>query len=90
MPSARPEEAAIEAWFANQGWEPFDFQRKAWSAYRQGYSGIVNAPTGSGKTYSMFMALAEAFMRKHPKDYQQKERQGLIAIWITPFESAGG
>ena len=40
-------------WFRREGWEPFPFQLKAWEYYLDGYSGLVNAPTGTGKTYSL-------------------------------------
>jgi ATP-dependent Lhr-like helicase len=36
---------------------PFKFQTDAWQYYAEGYSGLVNAPTGFGKTYSMFLAV---------------------------------
>jgi ATP-dependent Lhr-like helicase len=38
-----------ENWFAARQWKPFPFQREAWQAYLEGKSGVVNAPTGSGK-----------------------------------------
>ncbi|MBC7836020.1 MAG: hypothetical protein H7Y88_13115, partial [Phycisphaerales bacterium] len=47
--------ARIEAWFASRGWTPFPFQREAWAAYRDGRSGLINAPTGVGKSYAAFM-----------------------------------
>ncbi|MCB0550976.1 MAG: hypothetical protein KDD19_25625, partial [Phaeodactylibacter sp.] len=44
-------------WFEQQGWKPFPFQLEAWQHYLDGYSGLVNAPTGTGKTYSLAMAI---------------------------------
>ncbi|MCI0677302.1 MAG: DEAD/DEAH box helicase [Phycisphaerales bacterium] len=50
----------IEQWFARNGWTPFDFQRETWAAYRRGESGLVHAPTGTGKTYAVWLGpLAE-------------------------------
>lgn len=46
--------ARVETYFASRGWSPFAFQREAWSAYVDGRSGLVHAPTGSGKTWSVF------------------------------------
>ncbi|MCC5810148.1 MAG: hypothetical protein JJU06_07225 [Ectothiorhodospiraceae bacterium] len=40
----------IESWFREHGWRPFDFQRQAWQAYLDGESGLIHAPTGTGKT----------------------------------------
>ena len=69
-------------WFENKGWEPFAFQREAWAAYQQGFSGLVNAPTGSGKTYSLLLPiLLEGMARPAAK------KAGPLAIWITPIRA---
>lgn len=69
-------------WFENKGWEPFAFQREAWAAYQQGFSGLVNAPTGSGKTYSLLLPiLLEGMARPATK------KAGPMAIWITPIRA---
>ncbi len=71
-----------ENWFKTQGWCPFDFQREAWQAYAVGFSGMVNAPTGSGKTYSLLIPiLLESFSVGKAK--------GPKAIWITPIRALG-
>ena len=72
----------IYEWFEKQEWKPFPFQIETWNAYLDGWNGIVNAPTGSGKTYAMFMPIvAEALAG--PKN-QSKE---LKAIWVTPIRA---
>ena len=72
------------AWFEQKGWKPFDFQISTWKHYLSGYHGIVNAPTGSGKTYSLFIAiLLEHLIHKG----SGKLPQGLQAIWITPIRA---
>ncbi len=68
-----------ESWFLSQGWEPFLFQKEAWSAYHNGKSGLVNAPTGSGKTYSLLLPMLESGLSAPPR--------GLRAIWITPIRA---
>jgi ATP-dependent Lhr-like helicase len=73
-------------WFNKAGWTPFDFQLEAWGAYLKGYHGLVNAPTGSGKTYSLLVAMAIEFINNHP-DYRTKKDTGLLAIWITPIRA---
>jgi len=75
-----------EKWFAERGWTPFPFQLEAWRSYLLGYSGVVNAPTGSGKTYSLLVAIALEFMARHP-NYRSRKKNGLIAIWITPIRA---
>ncbi len=47
--------------FQRRGWTPFEFQRRAWEAYLAGRSGLVHAPTGMGKTLSVWLGpVAEA------------------------------
>lgn len=75
-----------EDWFAAQQWKPFPFQREAWQAYLEGKSGLVNAPTGSGKTYSLLMPILLEFIRDNP-DFKKKKNNGLQAIWITPIRA---
>jgi ATP-dependent Lhr-like helicase len=73
-------------WFEARGWKPFPFQVEAWQAYLDGYSGLVNAPTGSGKTYSLLMPVMLEFIRNNP-DYKKQKNNGLQAIWITPIRA---
>src|SRR5687768_8893644 len=73
-------------WFSERGWEPFRFQLDAWRAYLDGDSGLINAPTGSGKTYSLMVGIALEFIRAHP-DYRAKKNSGLQVIWVTPIRA---
>jgi ATP-dependent Lhr-like helicase len=73
-------------WFTERGWKPFPFQIDAWKAYLNGQNGLVNAPTGSGKTYSLMMPIILEFIRNHP-DYKKQKSNGLQAIWITPIRA---
>lgn len=75
-----------EEWFRERGWSPFAFQIDAWKSYLGGYSGLVNAPTGSGKTYSLMMPIALEFIRDHP-DFRRRRNNGLRAVWITPIRA---
>jgi ATP-dependent Lhr-like helicase len=74
-------------WFKTRGWSAFPFQVEAWQAYLQGESGLVNAPTGSGKTYSLMMPVLLEFIHEHPQDYASRKDNGLRAIWITPIRA---
>ncbi len=67
--------------------KPFLFQRQAWDAIAAGESGLVNAPTGSGKTYSVFLGAIIQFINEHPKNYQTKKNNGLQLLWITPLRA---
>lgn len=53
-------------WFAARGWKPFAFQRETWEAYLRGASGLVHAPTGMGKTYSVWMGPLLQWIAEHP------------------------
>lgn len=69
-------------WFQQQGWTPFPFQLDAWQAALEGKDGLVNAPTGSGKTYSLFMPILLEGLRQGPEAAKH-----LQAIWITPLRA---
>jgi ATP-dependent helicase Lhr and Lhr-like helicase len=73
-------------WFEKMGWKPFAFQIEAWNAYLEGRSGLVNAPTGSGKTYSLMMPIILEFLKNYQTTKLQKA-SGLQAIWITPIRA---
>ena len=72
----------IREWFQKQGLEPFTFQTKTWEKYYHGFSGMVVAPTGFGKTFSVFIAVLIDFLN-HPDQF----KDGLKLIWITPLRS---
>ena len=46
--------APIRAFFAARGFVPHPFQEGTWAAQIEGRSGLVNVPTGSGKTYAAY------------------------------------
>lgn len=69
-------------WMKEKGNQPFTFQEKTWSKYAQGYSGMVVAPTGFGKTFSVFLAVLIDYLNR-PEAY----RSGLKLLWVTPLRS---
>lgn len=77
----------ITAWLAAKELQPFAFQEEAWKAYQQGRSGLVNAPTGYGKTFSLFLGVVIDWIDQHPKTYRQKTKNGLQMLWITPLRA---
>lgn len=72
----------VEKWMDTKGNRPFGFQQKTWQKYGKGYSGMVVAPTGFGKTFSVFLGVLIDFMN-HPDRYGS----GLKLVWITPLRS---
>ncbi len=73
-------------WFDRQGWKPFAFQKESWTAFLQGKHGLLNAPTGSGKTYALWFPIVLNYIKNNP-DYKTKHKKGLKAIWITPLRA---
>lgn len=73
----------IEQWFKEQNWNAQTFQKQCWKAYTNGQSGMLHAPTGSGKTYALWGGIVEEMSRSKipPK--------GLHALWITPLRALG-
>ncbi len=75
-----------EAWFASRGWKPFDFQRETWLAYMEGRHGMLNAPTGSGKTYALWVPIVLELLEA-AGGAGNKPVKGLRALWITPLRA---
>lgn len=73
-------------WFTGRGWKPFPFQQQTWTAFLQGKHGLLNAPTGSGKTYALWFPVVLEYIKSNP-DYKTKHKPGLKAIWITPLRA---
>lgn len=74
-----------EDWFLEQHWKPFTFQKQTWKAFLSGKNGLLNAPTGSGKTYALWVPIALEILKEKQKAKQKKK--GLKALWITPLRA---
>jgi ATP-dependent helicase Lhr and Lhr-like helicase len=48
---------------------------------------LVNAPTGCGKTYAVFIGAVIDFINQHPDNYQSKKKNGLQLLWVTPLRA---
>lgn len=77
----------IQCWFENRGWQPFDYQTKTWQAVLDGKNGLLNAPTGSGKTFALFMPVLIRWINRHPHTYKELADNGLQLLWITPLRA---
>jgi ATP-dependent Lhr-like helicase len=77
----------IREWMAAGGREPFAFQETTWQHILDGRSGLVNAPTGCGKTFSVFLGALIDFINNHPDTYKTKLAGGLQLLWITPLRA---
>ena len=77
----------INDWLLKKGLHPFRFQQQTWQHILNGESGLVNAPTGCGKTFSVFLGALIDFINQHPDNYKRKSRSGLQLLWITPLRA---
>jgi ATP-dependent helicase Lhr and Lhr-like helicase len=77
----------ISKWLASKEMKPFEFQEETWQQIHVGNSGIVNAPTGFGKTFSVFLGALINFINEHPKNYKAKSKSGLQLLWVTPLRA---
>src|SRR5215510_5854243 len=72
---------------AAQDRQPFLFQEQSWQYIINGESGLVNAPTGCGKTFSVFLGAIIDFINLHPDDYKKIKNCGLQLLWISPLRA---
>ena len=74
-------------WLEAKGFRPFLFQEETWTHISANESGLVNAPTGCGKTFSVFLGTLIRYINLHPDDYQTRKTVGLQLVWITPLRA---
>ena len=71
----------IRDWFEHQGWTPLPFQEATWRAYLEGRSGLIQVPTGSGKTFAAVMGpMARMLAEEQPLT-------GIRLVYITPLRA---
>jgi ATP-dependent Lhr-like helicase len=68
-------------WYKQRGWKMFPFQKACLEHYLAGKNGVLNAPTGSGKTFAI--GLPFLIQDKLRGDY----KKGLKVLWITPLRA---
>jgi len=74
-------------YFKDKGWIPFDFQVQTWKDYLEGKSGLLNAPTGSGKTFALWFPVILEYIRNNPNNWQKTKKNGMQLIWVTPLRA---
>lgn len=75
----------VRKWFTEKNWKPFDFQKEVWKDYNNGFSGLIHASTGTGKTYAIWMATILEYLIENKK--QAKDWENLRVLWITPLRA---
>ena len=84
---SEPDFSLASQWFKQKGWTPFPFQEEVWQAFLDGKNGLLNAPTGSGKTYALWFPCLLEWIRSNPESWQSKPTEGLQVLWITPLRA---
>lgn len=74
-------------YFRKKGWKPFPFQIQAWQDFLDGKSGLLNAPTGSGKTFALWFPALLEYIQHHPDTWQKPQNNGIQLIWVTPLRA---
>jgi ATP-dependent helicase Lhr and Lhr-like helicase len=82
-----PGYGVVHQWLASAGRKPFAFQEEAWAEIAEGHSGLVNAPTGFGKTYSVFLGSVIQYINEHASDFRAKSPGALQLLWISPLRA---
>ncbi len=67
----------IAEWYKRKNWQQFAFQQEMEEAYLAGYSGLLNAPTGSGKTFALFLPFLADYINKNPDKWNTQNKQWL-------------
>ncbi len=75
-----------ERWFEKKGWQAHSFQKDTWAHLLAGQSGLLNAPTGSGKTYAIWFGIIQ-FWQNSIINKKNEEKPKLHALWITPLRA---
>jgi len=73
-------------WLKSKQWKPAPFQKEMIQVFLEGKSGLLNAPTGSGKTYALWFPILIRYMNLM-KDHSNKAPKGLQVLWITPLRA---
>lgn len=76
----------LNQWLRSKNWKLQPFQRETMDAFLSGKSGLLNAPTGSGKTYALWFPILINYINS-TKDFQTKPAKGLQILWITPLRA---
>ena len=71
----------VQAWFEERQWQPQAFQLDVWAACGRGEDGLLQAPTGSGKTYAAMGHVLSKASATHDKT------RGVKLIWVAPLRA---
>ncbi|WP_076383015.1 ligase-associated DNA damage response DEXH box helicase [Filimonas lacunae] len=87
MLSATKGYTVITEWLTSKEFKAFAFQEETWQHIVKGKSGLVNAPTGFGKTFSVFLGAVIQYINEYPDSYQKPRKNGLRLLWVSPLRA---
>jgi ATP-dependent helicase Lhr and Lhr-like helicase len=74
-----------------RGFQPFPYQEQVWADYLAGESGLIHAPTGTGKTLAAWLGpVVESLLEGHAGDGRKRKRSEsptLRVLWLTPMRA---
>lgn len=74
----------LRAWMLARGRTPHPFQEDTWRAFLAGESGLLNVPTGAGKTYASYLGPLAALIDEHDAG---SFAPGLRIVYLTPLRA---
>lgn len=75
---------SVRGWFLRQGWVPHDFQEEAWESFGRKEEVLIQAPTGSGKTYAGLGGVIDEALHLRSAGISLS---GVQVIWIAPIRA---
>ncbi|MBX3389145.1 MAG: ligase-associated DNA damage response DEXH box helicase [Phycisphaeraceae bacterium] len=78
---------AIKRWFEARGWESWRFQEESWSAFRRGRDGLIQVPTGAGKTYGAYLGPLSVLIDEQLAAGSPARKQALRILYVTPLRA---
>ncbi len=76
----------VGRWFATRNWKPWPFQEEAWIEYRAGRDGLLQVPTGAGKTYGAYLGPLSELIDEI-RAGGGESRHGLRILYVTPLRA---
>ena len=82
----------LDEWFSSRGWESHEYQRECWGAYLDGRSGLLHAPTGTGKTLAVWGGpLIEGESQERVDgEIARDDAAPITCVWLTPLRALAG
>ena len=77
----------LRAWCGGRGWRPFPFQERVWREVAAGRSGLLHAPTGTGKTLAVWLGCLARSRRLALERGSGAATPRPRVVWITPLKA---